>query len=589
MPLEDDRQDLPPPSLSSAASATPTEVSLAPEPAAPTMPASSSLDSTMLSRPEGLIGKTLDGRYFIEKELGHGGIGVVYLARDRRLVDKCVVVKVLLEKWLQDDWVVSKFLHEKEALARIDHPGIVGIVDAGELPDSKPYIVMQCVDGVTLRSVMTPEGMDIERAARLIEQVADALGEAHEKGILHRDLKPENIMLQSLGGGREQAKIIDFGIAKVRDSAVAPSTAVSATVGTIAYMSPEQLSVRPLTAASDIYALGAIAYEMLTGRRPFNPESKFQMLEMQRAGLRVKPADLRPALSERAQAIIIKSLSFEPKDRHQDTREFGRELAEALAEDNQPTKLQTEDTAAKIPLDSSSNSESLKPGFKLRVILTLVLFLIGIVGIIAWWALRSSGNQQNQSQQTASPVTTSERSLTYSLLVQKMDEGKTDEDVSEFAEREVFRNGDRFRFNVSSPQPGYLYLINKSAQGTSNNDAGGLTMLYPTPLKNAGSAHLIANEPMQTSWNTVGGKAGTEQFWIVWATEPVAELEEAKGTAFSNGKGALADAEQAQKIKEFLAKYSAQKVETTKDEIKKLTTIKGKGTVLVDLVKLEHR
>src|SRR4051812_21771771 len=109
-------------------STAPTEVSPASESSVPTVPVLSSLDSTTLPRPERLIGGTLDGRYFIEKELGHGGIGVVYLARDRRLVDKCVVVKVLLEEWIQDEWVVGKFLHEKEALARIDHPGIVGIL-----------------------------------------------------------------------------------------------------------------------------------------------------------------------------------------------------------------------------------------------------------------------------------------------------------------------------------------------------------------------------------------------------------------------------------------------------------------------------
>ena len=170
---------------------------------------------------------TLDGRYHIEKELGHGGIGIVYRARALKLVDKPVVVKVLLEKSLQSEWAVRKFQHEKEALARVDHPGIVGIIDTGELPDGKPYIVMEFIDGETLRSVIRqrPEGADLERAARLIEQVGQALTAAHAEGIIHRDLKPENIMIKKLASGREQVKIIDFGIAKVRDSQVASSTA----------------------------------------------------------------------------------------------------------------------------------------------------------------------------------------------------------------------------------------------------------------------------------------------------------------------------------------------------------------------------
>jgi serine/threonine protein kinase len=589
MPLENDSQDLTTPPSITAATAQ-TEVSPSPDSTAPTMPASPSLDSTVLPRPERLIGETLDGRYFIEKELGHGGVGVVYLALDRRLLDKCVVVKVLLERWLQDEWVVGKFLHEKEALARIDHPGIIGILDAGELPDGKPYIVMQCVDGVTLRSVMQPEGMEIERAARLIEQAADALDAAHEKGILHRDLKPENIMLQSLGGGREQVKIIDFGIAKVRDSRVAPSTVVSATAGTIAYMSPEQLSARQLTPASDIYTLGAIAYEMLTGRRPFNPESKFQMLDVQREGVRAKPQDLRPALPERAQAVILKALAFEPDERYQNALEFGRELAGALAGDAQRAPvLDDAVAAAKIPAHDTSNSKSLEPGFKLRVILTLALFALGIAGITIWWASRPASNQQSQPQETASTVPLPERSLVYSLLVQKMRDGKPYQEPFESSGQEIFENGYKFRLNVSCSQPGYLFLINQGPPGKSNNDAPNFTMLYPTPIKNGGSAQLIANEPMQTNWNMFSGEAGDEQFWIVWATEPVAEIESAKETAFNNAKGALSNIRQAQEVREFLAKYAAQKVETAKDEVKRLTIIKGTGAILVDLVKLAHR
>src|SRR6266576_3944396 len=112
---------------------------------------------------------------------------------------------------------------------------------------------MQYVDGVTLRSVMKPEGMDFERASELIKQMGRALMAAHEKGILHRDLKPENIMLQNYGSGEEQVKIIDFGIAKLKDSVVAPSTMTGATAGTVAYMAPEQLGGRPVSTATDIF------------------------------------------------------------------------------------------------------------------------------------------------------------------------------------------------------------------------------------------------------------------------------------------------------------------------------------------------
>src|SRR5205807_2324850 len=179
-----------------------------------------------------LDGRVLDDRYRIEKELGQGGVGVVYLARDLKLLDKPVVIKILLDRSLQNSWVVQKFQQEKEALARVDHPGVVGILDTGELADGKPYLVMQYIDGVTLRSQIKPEGMSLDRSAEIIKQIGRALGAAHDRGIFHRDLKPENIMLQNFGAGEEQVKIIDFGIAKLKDSIVAPSTMTGATAGT---------------------------------------------------------------------------------------------------------------------------------------------------------------------------------------------------------------------------------------------------------------------------------------------------------------------------------------------------------------------
>jgi serine/threonine protein kinase len=168
--------------------------------------------------PDKLLGKTLDERYLIERLLGHGGVGKVYLARDLKLHHKYVVVKVLLEKSLKNEWVALKFRQEKEALARIDHPGVVGIVDTGELADGELYIVMQYIDGISLREAIKaqPEGINVDRVASIIRQAGSALSAVHERNIYHRDLKPENIMLQPLGRGEEQVKILDFGVAKVK-------------------------------------------------------------------------------------------------------------------------------------------------------------------------------------------------------------------------------------------------------------------------------------------------------------------------------------------------------------------------------------
>ena len=277
-------------------------------------------------------GTTLDGRYLIERELGRGGIGVVYFARDQQLMGKPVVIKILLEQILRTDddgWVKRKFRQEVEALARIDHPGVVGVLHAGEMADGTPYLVMQYIEGRPLRSVMKSEGMNLQRAAHLIRQIGHALSSAHQRGIYHRDLKPENIMLQALSEGEDFVKLIDFGVATVKDSQVATNKETTAVVGTVSYMAPEQFIGRP-SAASDIYALGVIAYEIVTGRRPFNPETPFQLLEMQREGVRVKPADLRPSLPDAADVLILQALSFEQEERPQSAKDFGEELARAL-------------------------------------------------------------------------------------------------------------------------------------------------------------------------------------------------------------------------------------------------------------------
>ena len=304
------------------------------QPASSANPASSDRTDDAASGDERIcLGMVLKDRYVIEKELGRGGMSVIYLARDRQLHMRCVVIKALLEASAHNPWLEKKFHQEMEALARLDHPGIVGVLDAGEMPDGKSYLVMQFVEGANLRSVIRPEGMNLARIARLMRQTGRALDAAHEKGIHHRDLKPENIMLQDLGGGEELVKLIDFGIATVRDSQVTASQDSMVVAGTLAYMAPEQLERKP-SAASDIYALGVIAYEMATGQRPFMADSIPELYERQRAGVEVKPVELRPDLPEAAQAVILKALSFAPQDRYRSARDFAEALVRALAADD---------------------------------------------------------------------------------------------------------------------------------------------------------------------------------------------------------------------------------------------------------------
>ncbi len=188
---------------------------------------------------------------------------------------------------------------------------------------------MQYVSGENLRSAMTPGGMEFERIARLVRQIGQALSAAHRQGVIHRDLKPENIMLQSVVD-EEYVKLIDFGIATIHEASEGDDCQTTEIVGTRSYVAPEQLQGKPVK-ASDIYAFGVIAYELVTGQRPFNAESIFQLYEIQRAGVKIKPRDLRPELPEASQAMILKALSFLPEERFTNAKDFADAFADSLS------------------------------------------------------------------------------------------------------------------------------------------------------------------------------------------------------------------------------------------------------------------
>jgi serine/threonine protein kinase len=549
--------------------------------------------------PDNLIGLMIDGRYLVQKELAHGGVGAVYLSHDTKLLNKPVVIKILLEKSLTDQWVVQKFQQEKEALARVDHPGVVGILDTGELPNGKPYLVMQFVNGPSLRDAMneTPDGMDLQRVATIVKQIASALSAVHAKGIYHRDLKPENIMLQTLGRGTEQVKIVDFGIAKIKESLIAPSTVTgAATAGTIRYMSPEQLRGIKVTAASDIYSFGVIVYEMVTGRRPFNPATIGHLSDLQREGVQVRPTALRPQLPVDAENAILKALSFDQSNRYKHAVDFSDVLATALL--NEETTLRLHNPANETLVDSfePSAADKVTPASpaqpkrwpRIAIGIAAGLVLLAGAGLIALLLSFGGQNTVADSENVNRPVVASQRSLNYSLTVQKMRDGKPYQDTFESSGQEIFESGYKFRLNVSSPQSGFLYVFNQSVDEQSGH-LPVFSSIYPTPKTNQGSAWLNSNSTVQTNWNQFGGQPDTERFWIVWSNSAVSELEAAKNVAFNSAEGMISDMTINESLQQFLLRHSEPRPVTIKDTASKQTAVRGEGDLLVKLLELEHR
>src|SRR5213080_456799 len=235
------------------------------------------VDAAVLQHTEDpLIGKTLAGKYLIEALIKSGGMGSVYRGK-HVLMDKTVAIKVLRPSLALDNDVVARFSREAKDASRISHPNAVIVTDFGEDENGVVFLVMEYLDGRTLKDVIKSEGpMMLDRAIDIIRQVSGALDVAHVQGVIHRDLKSDNIML-SRTHGNEWAKVLDFGIAKIQQPHGAPDpdiTAANLVVGTPQYMSPEQCAqLGPLDPRSDIYSFGIILYEMLAGRVPFTGES----------------------------------------------------------------------------------------------------------------------------------------------------------------------------------------------------------------------------------------------------------------------------------------------------------------------------
>lgn len=289
-----------------------------------------------------LVGKELDSRYRIEKQIGEGGMGVVYLAH-HMIIEKAVALKVLKPEVAADQSVVQRFVQEARAASRIGHPNIIDVTDFGTTSDGMVYQVMEYLEGQTLSAFLKAEEiLSIPRALGIVAQVARALDAAHEKGIVHRDLKPENIFLLEREGRTDFVKIVDFGIAKVQptqEHANEPRlTRVGTVFGTPEYMAPEQAAGRTdVDRRADIYALGIITYEMLVGRVPLRGETTVRTLAMQMldAPMPIREANPKLVISDDLEAVIMKSLAKETVDRFDSMQQF----LEALEDVTSKTEL----------------------------------------------------------------------------------------------------------------------------------------------------------------------------------------------------------------------------------------------------------
>src|SRR6476469_4311790 len=254
------------------------------------------------------IGQTLGGRYRLVELLGSGGMATIYRATDTGL-GRDVALKLLRPEYLRDPDFSSRFRQEAPAAASLSHPNIVTVYDYGEDP-SGPYIVMELIDGEDLATILRRSGtLPPRQVSRIGAGVARALAAAHARGLVHRDIKPGNVLIGTDG----QVKVVDFGIA--RAIAEAQVTLPGTTLGSVHYFSPEQARGEPATAASDIYSLGIVLFEMLTGSRPWEGDSAASVALARLSGPIPDPMTVRPSTPPDLAAITRRALALDPRDR----------------------------------------------------------------------------------------------------------------------------------------------------------------------------------------------------------------------------------------------------------------------------------
>lgn len=359
-----------------------------------------------------MIGSMLK-HYEVQDVLGKGGMGVVYRARDTRL-NRPVALKLLSERYVTNQDLKQRFLREARAASAVNHPAIAQVYDVDEV-DGKTFIAMELVEGSTVRELIEARELDLQGALEISIQVADGLAKAHESGIVHRDIKAENLMITRDG----HAKILDFGLAKLLDAppgdavadlsemeTVVNPTVLGAVMGTVSYMSPEQARGRNVDHRSDVFSMGIVLYEMVTGELPFHGDTPLDTMHAIAYEETRPVTTIRMNLPPSLQRVVGRCLRKKPEDRYADTRQLVQDLK--VVQKEVESGISTNVPLAQRLQEQWSSIKEMTPGEKSWPVIAVVavvvvisllfrggsisgpgLFLFAILGLIVYRRVRN--------------------------------------------------------------------------------------------------------------------------------------------------------------------------------------------------------
>jgi serine/threonine protein kinase len=543
-----------------------------------------------------LVGQSI-GHYQVIALLGSGGMGDVYLARDTRLGRK-VALKLLPDYLTNDESRIRRFKQEARATSALNHPNVLTIYEI-EQADGRYFIATEFVEGETLRQRLKGGHLGPCEAVGVAAQIASALSKAHQAGIVHRDIKPENIMLDA----EERVKVLDFGLAKYMQpsdgAAVTDADTLSVhtvpgmLMGTTAYMSPEQARGLAVDARTDIWSLGVVLYEMLAGLAPFAGQTPSDTLA---AILEREPEQLAKdgsAVPNELQRIVRKALQKDKERRYQTSKDLALDL-ESLRRELEAGESSGRAVlidAAAQPSPAAASATRNKRATALA--LASVLAAAAVIGTRAWRSsnLTTAGttNPATATTTVAPPAAGPERSLVYSILVQKYRNGRPFEDSFRLGGEINFEKDYRVRLNLSSPQEGHLYILNEGPAGQGGRSP--YVMLFPSPTANEGQSRLGAGRQIQVperSWLQFDSEQGTENVWLVWSAESVPALEALKVYANPRDRGLVGDPGLNDAARDFLLTHQNPRPAASRDEDKKEVVLTSNGAILTHLLRLEH-